>query len=345
MFRLAQLRFVLLEKITDRRARIHVEIAFVAIPAQRIIGVAQQHVVAVRNAVPAPIQIEIHIETGFQRFVRASPFRHERGFWKFRTNLGKHVLPSANRERFAGVVLLDETVCHVNAEAVRAKRKPESHHVYHRIAGGDRLRAERGLLPCALGMCETVVECRLAFEEVQNVGAVAWRFPADERQAVTAGNPGIRPNVTVGVLVAIHLGAVAEPFVFLAGVAGHEVEDYMHAALVGGCEQGRQIVVGAVAGGDLLVVAHVVARVFEGRIEARVQPDRVAAKVGDVAEFCGDAGNVSDAVAIGVGEGLRIDLVEDRVGEPLWTGVCRRGNHVGVSPWNKRVFRQLLKQS
>ena len=119
----------------------------------------------------------------------------------------------------------------------------------------------------------------------------------------------------------------------------------MHAALVGGCEQGRQIVVGAVAGGDLLVVAHVVARVFEGRIEARVQPDRVAAKVGDVAEFCGDAGNVSDAVAIGVGEGLRIDLVEDRVGEPLWTGVCRRGNHVGVSPWNKRVFRQLLKQS
>lgn len=120
VFRLAQLRFVLLEKIADRRARIHVEIAFIAIPAQRIIDVAQQHVVAVRNAVPAPIQIEIHIETGFQRFVRASPFRHERGFWKFRTNLGKHVLPSANRERFAGVVLLDETVCHVNA--VRAKR-------------------------------------------------------------------------------------------------------------------------------------------------------------------------------------------------------------------------------
>ena len=65
---------------------------------------------------------------------------------------------------------------------------------------------------------------------------------------------------------------------FLAGVAWHEIEDYVHVTPVGGVEQRNEIVVGAVAGGDLLVVAHVVARVFEGRIEARVQPDRVAAK-------------------------------------------------------------------
>ena len=189
MFRLAQLRFVLLEKITDRRARIHVEIAFIAIPAQRIIDVAQQHVVAVGNAVPTPIEIEIHVEAGGHRLLWPSPFRNERGFGEGRADPGEHVLPGADGVRLALIVLFDEAVGHIHAEAVCATGKPEPHDVHHRVASGLRVRTKGWLLPATFGVRETVVERRLAFEEVQDVGTVAGRFAADEWQSVATGDP------------------------------------------------------------------------------------------------------------------------------------------------------------
>ena len=182
-------------------------------------------------------------------------------------------------------------------------------------------------------MGETVVERRLALEEVQYIGAVAGRFTADERQSVAAGNPRIRPYIAVGILVAFGLAATAEPGVLLAGMARNEVEDHMHTALMCGVEQCDEVFVGAVARRHLLVVAHVIAGVLERRFEARVQPDGVAAEILDIVQFRGDSGDVADAVSVGIGEGLRIDLVEHGIGEPRGSGVARGGNHEGVSPW------------
>ena len=172
-FRIAQLRLILLQKRGDRRLGIRVEIAQVAIAAQGVVNVAQQHVVPIRNAVPAPVQIEIHVESRFKAFAWTSPFRYERDFGKFRANLREHVLPGADRIGLAVIVMLDETVGHVHAEAIGAAGQPETHDVDHRVGGGECVRSQGGLLPSMFWMGEPVVECWLAFEEIQDVGAVA----------------------------------------------------------------------------------------------------------------------------------------------------------------------------
>lgn len=58
----------------------------------------------------------------------------------------------------------------------------------------------------------------------------------------------------------------------LAGVARDQVEQHVHAERVGVLEQGGQVIVGAVARCDLRVVAHVIAGVLEGGVEAGIDP-------------------------------------------------------------------------
>jgi len=102
----------------------------------------------------------------------------------------------------------------------------------------------------------------------------------------------------------------------VGGVAGDEVEHHADAELLRLGEEGAQVLVGAVARGDAVEVGHVVAGVAEGGDEAGVQPDGVDAEVAEVGELLDDAAEVADAVAVGVAEGLRVDLVEDGVLEP-----------------------------
>ena len=115
----------------------------------------------------------------------------------------------------------------------------------------------------------------------------------------------------------VGLCAGLEPGVFLAGMAGHEVEQHVHAALMGLVEQRHQIVVGAVARGDHGVIAYVVAPVLEGGIEARIDPQGVASQIVDIVETLNDARNVTDAIGIAVLEALRVDLVKYRGIKPF----------------------------
>ena len=80
------------------------------------------------------------------------------------------------------------------------------------------------------------------------------------------------------------------------------------------------VVVGAVARRDAQVVGHVVARVDERRREARVEPDRVDAQRAQVVEVVDHAAEVADAVAVGVGERLGVDLVQHGIGQPVVHG-------------------------
>ncbi len=68
---------------------------------------------------------------------------------------------------------------------------------------------------------------------------------------------------------------------------------------------------------DVTVVGDVVAAVGEfGRVE-RAEPERVDAERGEVAEALGDALEVPESVAVGVGETARIDLVDDGLPPPV----------------------------
>ena len=82
--------------------------------------------------------------------------------------------------------------CHrhiIQAGAGDAQHHADEDDVHHRVASGLRVRTKGWLLPATFGVRETVVERRLAFEEVQDVGTVAGRFAADEWQSVATGDP------------------------------------------------------------------------------------------------------------------------------------------------------------
>ena len=67
---------------------------------------------------------------------------------------------------------------------------------------------------------------------------------------------------------------------------------------------------------DGAVVGDVVAAVGERRGVPRVVPDGVDAEVAEVAEAGAHAGEVADAVAVGVGEAAHVELVDDGVAPP-----------------------------
>jgi hypothetical protein len=126
----------------------------------------------------------------------------------------------------------------------------------------------------------------------------------------------VRPDIPVGVFVALVPLRCLEPGMLVGGVAGDEVEHHADAEPARLGEQRAQVVIGTVARRDLVEIGDIVAGVAEGRLETRIQPDAGDAEVVQVGQFFHDAAQVADAVAVRVAERLRINFVEDRVFEP-----------------------------
>src|SRR5947207_12277225 len=108
-----------------------------------------------------------------------------------------------------------------------------------------------------------------------------------------------------------------------AAMVHHEIENYANVALVRLVEKTVKVRARSVVLLDRFVIGGVVA-VIARRLEDRHQPDAVDAQVvAEVVEFGGEAVEVADAVAIGVGEAAHEDLVEDCAARPLarwrWT--------------------------
>src|SRR6185312_11222161 len=99
-------------------------------------------------------------------------------------------------------------------------------------------------------------------------------------------------------------------------------------ALVGGVEELLEVVDGAVGGIDAVVVGDVVAVVAQGRGKKREQPEAGDAKLLQVIELGDETLKVTDAVAVGVGEGANVKLVDDRVFVPEGVGGAAGFLHV-----------------
>ena len=225
-----------------------------------------------------------------------------------------------------GGVVLYQTFGHIHPEAVAAQVQPEPHHILHGLPGSQGAGIVDALLPALGDLPEAVVQRRLAHEEIDDIGGIPGLFPAHEAQSVRGSEGTVGPDEPVGILVFLLQAAFQEPLVLLAGVARHQIQKDMDALLVGGPEQLLRILQGAVAGGDGLVIPDIVARVLEGRVIPGVDPQGVAPQAYDVVQLRRNAGNVADAVAVGIAEGLRIDFIKYRVFEP---GCC----HCFISPF------------
>ena len=226
---------------------------------------------------------------------------------------------------------LDHAVRDVDPEPVDPAVEPEPQHVLEP-------RAHLGAVP---------VEVRLL--GVERVQVPLAGVPGVAGQPVHAG-PG-RPAED-GLPVVGRLGAVRprpgpeqvqvplrgagrggqrrpEPRVLVAGVVGHQVDDHPQPQRVRPLEERVEVGERAEQRVDVAVVGDVVAAVgLRGRVERR-EPDGVDAEPREVVEPGGDAGQVADAVPVGVGERLGVDLVDHRVAPPR----PRAGRGHLMAPW------------
>ena len=259
---------------------------------------------------------EIDVESGLDGADGIRPLGDEDGIGILGLIHGAHLGPELHR--FLEIrVAFHQRRCHVHAETVGTGIEPVAHDFFHLLTRGKAVRVIHRQLPRLLRIRfgEAVVERRLEVEEVGYIISIALGKSRDGR------NPGpfpdaVGPNIAVRELVLGGLGGCLEPRVLGGGVPCHEVETDAHAALVGFFEESLQIGIGAVARRDLVEIADVITGIAEGRLEARVQPDRIASERADVIELGNDARQIADAVAVGVEEALRIDFIKEGVGEP-----------------------------
>jgi hypothetical protein len=213
-------------------------------------------------------------------------------------------------------------VRHVDPEAVHSSVHPEAQHVVEHLH-------DLGVVPVQVGLLDV--------EDVQiplprRTVCLAHPLPAATAED---GVPVVGRLVAVRALavaehVAIPLGAARtggqrrlEPLVLIGGVVGHQVDQHPQAELVCGADQLVGVVEGAEDRVDLPVVGHVIPRVGHRRHIERADPDRVDAQIPQVGQPGSDAGQVTDAVGVGVGPGAGIDLVDHGVPPPGGRGGCR----------------------
>ena len=224
--------------------------------------------------------------------------------------------------------VLDQPVRDVDAEPVDAPVEPEPQ---DRLELGGDVRVR----PVQVGLA--------GVEQVEVPGAGRRRLdprprrPAEVRAPVVGrlGAVGARPRPE-DVAVA-RAGLVGErrpePRVLVGRVVRDDVGDQPQPVLVGVDDQLLGVGDAAVGRVDRPVVGDVVARVGLRRGVPGVDPQRVDAEVGEVRQLLADARDVTDPVAVRVGEAADVDLVDDGVAPPGRVGHGRLpGRSWGTAP-------------
>ncbi len=207
--------------------------------------------------------------------------------------------------------ILGQAVGHIDPEAVDAAVGPEAQ-------GVPEVRADLGVVPVEVGL--------LGGEEVEVPPAVGQPGPGG---AAEAGDPvGGRQLAQLALALAEDIALprggsglggqrLLEPEVLVGGVVGHDVHHHLEAQAVRLGHHGVEVVEGAEPRVDIAVVVDVIAAVGQLRGVEGAQPDGVHAQVGEVGQPGGHTGEVTDAVAVGVGEAARIHLVDDGLPPPV----------------------------
>jgi hypothetical protein len=220
-----------------------------------------------------------------------------------------------------GAVALDQVRDRVEPEAVYAHVEPEAH----------------GLEDCLQHRRVVEVQVRLVAEEAVPKELLGDRIPGpvrglgvgeDDARAVVL-LVGVAPNIEVALGGARWRTARGlEPRVLVGGVVDHQLGDDLQVTLVRLGQHHPEIVQRAVLRMDVVVARNVVPVVTQRRRVERHQPDRVDAELLDVVKLARDALEVAHAVAVGIEEGLDVQLVDDRVLVPE-RGVVERHHGAG----------------
>ena len=100
-------------------------------------------------------------------------------------------------------------------------------------------------------------------------------------------------------------------------MAGNKVQQNLDAALVAFVYEGHEVGVGTETLVHLVVVQDVVASVDPTGFEQRVEPYDIHSQTLYVVKFGKHTGDVADAITVRILERGRIDLINDRILQPL----------------------------
>ena len=103
----------------------------------------------------------------------------------------------------------------------------------------------------------------------------------------------------------------------IRGVVHHQIHHKLDAVLMCGRQQLVEIGHRTELGHNRPVIRNIVAIIVIRRGVNRGKPDNIYTQLRQVRDFFGDAGQIADAVAIGVVEGTRVNLVHNGLLPPL----------------------------
>ncbi len=140
---------------------------------------------------------------------------------------------------------------------------------------------------------------------------------------------GIAPDIPVaGTGIRVRTAGALEPVVLVGRVVDDEFGDDPQAALLGFLDEAAEILHRPEIGVDVAVIGDVIAVVAAGGGVERQQPQRGDAEILQIPQFLGQPGKVADAVIVAVGEGLDVELVDDRILVPELVGGGLVGWHL-----------------
>ena len=239
-----------------------------------------------------------------------------------------------------GAVALAQVGNGVHAQRVHAHVEPEAHGLEHLFDHQRIVEVEVGLVGeeavPVVGLGRLVP------------GPVGFFRVGEDDARVLVELVGLRPDIHVALRRAGRRQAGGlEPRMLIAGVIDDQLDHHLHVALVSGVEECLEIVQRSVGGIDIGVVGDVVAVIAQRRGEEWQKPDAGNAEVLQIVEPREQAGKIADAVAVRVGEGANVELVDDGVLVPERIGRARHFFHVLVlrAAWTMALFRCNLRGS
>ncbi|CCX63776.1 putative uncharacterized protein [Firmicutes bacterium CAG:791] len=95
----------------------------------------------------------------------------------------------------------------------------------------------------------------------------------------------------------------------IGAVIDNEIHQDVHVALFGFGDQTVHVVHCAKARVDAVIIGNIVALIGKRRAVDRGEPDNIDAELLEIIELADDAGEITDAVSVGIIEALRVDLI------------------------------------
>ena len=222
---------------------------------------------------------EVDVEACRNGYGRVRPLGDEHTFRIVLVLPFAHLIPQQRHSLLVRVVLYQRR-CHIHTKAIDALVEPERHDVAHLAAHSLRTGGIHILLPWMIRVRigKPIVECGLALEKVllivfgtRGIGLYVAATGAGSRVGLFLAllylmlfrvRDVVEPDEVVAVAaIRVFLCRSLEPGTLAACVAGHKVETYLDAALVGFVDKFYQIAVGPETRVHLVIVYHVVATV------------------------------------------------------------------------------------